>query len=65
MTACESCEQKKENTEISEEWSAHNSETVMDCTGQTDKAVFDTAVSAGTQTGICYGIAPHCSVMVM
>jgi len=26
---------------------------------------FDTAVNSGTQTGICYGIAFHCSVMVV
>ena len=37
----------------------------MDCIGQTGKAVFGTAVNSGTQTGICYGIAFHCSVMVV
>ena len=39
-------------------WDSNSNELISDLW-------FDTAVNSGTQTGICYGIAFHCSVMVV
>ena len=39
-------------------WDSNNNELISDLW-------FDTAVNSGMQTGICYGIAFHCSVMVV